>query len=363
MLEKIPWRKKRKPFSAWQVELTTRCPLRCKMCIRSENNNWQFGDMPLEGFKKILPSLNQVETVILEGWGESLLHQDLTECIRLANQEGSHVGFVTSAKGLTKKRVAELIEAGLGFVGFSLAGITPEVHNAIRVNSDLLEIVEAIRLFNEEKARQKLTRPLMHIVFLMVKNNICEVPGLPSFARELGIEEVVLTNICHTINLWQEGQRVFMWESGKNEYEKVIAQAEARSKKMGINLKRPSLSAVDVAVCDENPLGNLYISVEGEVSSCVYLNPPLPSPFKRIFCSKEYRVERATFGNMFKDPFPVIWNDGDYEEFRTRFIKRRTAFRELCFSLWDSGQLRNSKEVSLPAPPEPCRTCHKIIGV
>ena len=101
MLEKIPWRKKRKPFSAWQIELTTRCPLRCKMCIRSENNDWQFGDMSLEGFKKILPYLDQVETVILEGWGESLLHQDLTECIRLANQEGAHVGNFVELKKTT----------------------------------------------------------------------------------------------------------------------------------------------------------------------------------------------------------------------------------------------------------------------
>ena len=99
MLEKIPWRRKKKPFSAWQIELTTRCPLLCKMCIRSERDDWQFQDMPVENFKKILPYLKEVETVVLEGWGESLLHPHLIECVKRVKQEGAEVGFVTSGKG------------------------------------------------------------------------------------------------------------------------------------------------------------------------------------------------------------------------------------------------------------------------
>ncbi len=62
----------------------------------------------------------------------------------------------------------------------------------------------------------------MHLVFLMVKENILEVPSLPLFAKELGIEEVVLINICHTINAWQEQQRVFIWDAGENPYENIL---------------------------------------------------------------------------------------------------------------------------------------------
>src|SRR3990172_6497273 len=84
MIEKIFGKflrtRKRRPFSAWQIELTTRCPLQCKMCIRREGADWQLQDMALEDFKKLLPSLREVESVVLEGWGESLLHKDLSEC-------------------------------------------------------------------------------------------------------------------------------------------------------------------------------------------------------------------------------------------------------------------------------------------
>jgi MoaA/NifB/PqqE/SkfB family radical SAM enzyme len=367
MIEKIFKRlirkKREKAFSAWQIELTTRCPLRCRMCIRTESKDWQSQDMPFEDFKKILPYLKDVENVILEGWGESLLYPHLNECIQLVKKEGPKVGFVTSGKGLTESRVSELVQAGLDFVGFSIAGTSPETHDAIRVNSHLPEIFNAIHLFNEVKLRQRLDRPKMHLVFLMLKDNISEVPAVPSVAVEMGIKDVVLTNICHCINVWQETHRLFVWEKGENEYEEMVRQAEAIGKKLKIRLKRPSLCAIDVPVCEENPLRNLYISADGEVSPCVYLYPPLSSPFKRVFCSETYRVDKVSFGNIFKEPFPAIWNSENYKNFKDRFMKREGKFREAYLSFWDKTPMKHSEETSFPKPPESCQTCHKMLGV
>jgi MoaA/NifB/PqqE/SkfB family radical SAM enzyme len=358
-LQKTP----KRPFSTWQIELTTRCPLLCKMCIRSENTDWRFQDMPLEDFKKILPYLKDVETVILEGWGESLLHKDLTECIKLVRNEGSKVGFVTSGMGLTRNRISELIEAGVDFVGFSVAGTTAETHDAIRVNSHLPDILDVIRQFQEEKRRRGVLIPKMHLIFLMVKDNIHEVASIPSFTKEAGLEEVILTNICHTINLWQETQRVFVWEKEKNPYEENVRQAEINARKLHIRLKKPNLSPINVPVCAENPFGSLYISAEGEVSPCVYLHPPLPSPFRRIFCEKECLTEQVSFGNIFKEPFSAIWNSSHYEAFRNRFREREKTYQDLYFSLLDHPRVQNPEENIYPDPPEPCKSSHKILGI
>jgi len=319
--------------------------------------------MIFEDFKKILPYLKNVENVVLEGWGESLLYPNLNECIQLVKKEGPQVGFVTSGKGLTENRAFELVQAGLDFVGFSIAGTTPETHDAIRVNSHLPEIFNAIHLFNEEKLRHRLDRPKMHLVFLMLKDNISEVPAIPSFAVALGIKDVVLTNICHCINVWQENHRLFVWEKGENEYEEILVQAEANAKKLNIQLKRPSLCAIDVPVCEENPLRNLYISADGEVSPCVYLFPPLPSPFKRIFCSETHWVERVSFGNIFRESFSTIWNDEDYKNFRNRFMKRGKKFKEAYLSFWDKTPMKHLEETTFPKSPDSCQTCHKMLGV
>ena len=354
---------KRRSFSAWQIELTTRCPLRCRMCVREGEAPWQNQEMALDDFKRILPYLTDVETVVLEGWGESLLHKDLSQCIRLVREKGAKVGFVTSGFGLTRDRVNEIIRAGVDFVGFSVSGGRPETHDAIRVHSHLPDLLAAIRLFHEEKQRLGPARPHMHIIYLMVKDNIREVPEIPALAKEAGIAEVALINICHAINPWQETQGVFSREEAATEYGGLVKQAEVNARKLGIRLKRPSLSAIDVPVCAENPLANLYISAEGEVSPCVYLHPPLPSPFKRIFCGEEYRVEKVSFGNIFRDPFPAIWCSGGYQDFRERFRERERRYRDLYFSLLDNPKLKSAQEIVLPEPPEPCKTCHKILGV
>jgi MoaA/NifB/PqqE/SkfB family radical SAM enzyme len=203
----------------------------------------------------------------------------------------------------------------------------------------------------------------MHLVFLMVKDNVLDVPIVPSLAKGLGIGEVILTNICHTINAWQEEQRVFAWGCGENKYEEIVREAETNGKKLNIRIKRPSLSATDVSVCEENPLKNLYISAEGEVSPCVYLYPPLPSPFKRIFCSETHWVDKVSFGNIFRQPFSTIWDSENYTNFRNCFIKRKETFKEVYLSFWDKTWMKHLEETAYPKPPHSCSTCHKILGV
>ena len=330
--------------------------------------------MDIDNFKIVIPYLKDVETVVLEGWGESLLHKNLIEIIRGAKAAGPRVGFVTSGKVLNREYISELINAGVDFIGFSLSGATLRTHNAIRVNSSLQSLIEHIQTFNEIKRNKKIKNPKLHIVYLMLKDNISEVPALLKLVKEIGIEEVVLTNLIHVANVWQEGQRVFRCAHenyhpplnplpSREGYEEILKEAEIKAKELNISLRRPSLSPIEVAVCEENPLRNLYISVDGEVSPCVYLYPPVPSPFKRIFCGNEYQLEKVSFGNIFKEPFHTIWNSRGYVEFRNYFIKRKGKVEGMYSYLWDMKRLNRFEMEPLPDPPEQCRICHKMLGM
>jgi len=318
--------------------------------------------MRLEDFKKLLPYLQDVEALVLEGWGESLLNKNLIECIRLAKREGPRVGFVTSGKGLNESYIAELLHVGVDFIGFSLAGATSQTHNAIRVNSDLDNLLQNIRIFQERKSRAKVIHPRLHIVFLLLQENIREVPALISLARDLEIEEVVLTNLIHVTNSWQDEQKVFA-EKNPEEFAKILKEAEAKAREGKIKLRCPSLSYREVAVCAEDPLHNLYISVEGELSPCVYLNPPLPSPFKRIYQGREFYIEKVNWGNLFHEPLDRIWNDKKYVEFRENWTRRKKYFEEIVAALWERDRLRGLETASLPDPPAACQTCYKKLGV
>ena len=353
--------RRRKPFSAWQIELTTRCPLRCKMCCREGHHAMARKDMSLEDFQKILPYLREVESVVLEGWGESLLHPRLTDVIRLVKREGARVGFVTSGLALSDDYVSELILAGTDFIGFSLSGATAETHDSIRINSHLPKLVDYIRKFHEIKARRNTPFPRLHIVYLLLKDNIAELPVLIRLAKDLGIGEVILIHMALVSNAWQEEQRIFAREETEG-YEKMLAEAEKMARSLKMALRRPSLGSRDTAICSENPLQNLYISVNGNVSPCVYLRPPVPPPFLRIFHGEEFRMEKVGFGNIFQKPFQEIWQNPQYQDFRACFSRRGEKMQEMTGILLDPDKRKGLESFFLPPPPLPCRTCYKIEG-
>lgn len=351
-----------KPFGAWQIELTTRCPLRCKMCVREQCPGRPREDMPLEDFQKILPYLKDVESVVLEGWGESLLHPDLGEIVRLAKKEGPAVGFVTSVMGLNHGYIERLLDAGLDFMGFSLAGATPRTHNSIRVHSDLEKLIQEIRSLQALKAGRKLEVPRLHIVYLLLKANIAEAPLIIDLAKDLGIGEVILIHLAQVSNPWQNEQKCFS-RNGFPEYENILQEVEAKARESKISLRRPPFTAQDVPVCLENPLRNLYISVKGSVSPCVYLNPPVDSPFLRIYDGKDFQTEKVKFGDILNESFEEIWKREEYGAFRDCFTQREKRFEEMYSSFLDPDRLRSIEKGPLPAPPVPCQTCHKMWGV
>jgi MoaA/NifB/PqqE/SkfB family radical SAM enzyme len=352
----------RRRFSVWQIELTTRCPLRCKMCIREGAEQWHTGDMAIDDFKKLVPYLREVETAVLEGWGEPLVYRDLIRVIRIVKEAECRAGFVTSGWGLDEDRVAELVHAGLDFIGFSLAGATPETHNVIRANCSLQSVLQSIQTFQELKARDKLTKPKLHIVFLLLQDNLAEVPLLVDRAKEIGIDEIVLTNLIQVTNEWQEQQRLFTCDGGENHG--PLKEAAKKARALKIQLRMASLSPGEVGVCAENPLRNLYISVDGNVSPCVYLYPPVPSLFRTWYCGNEHSTSKLSFGNIFEEPFESIWNREPYMAFRNSFTQRQKRFDEKYPPLiGDQQPMQKPMEITLPQPPEPCRTCHKMLGV
>jgi MoaA/NifB/PqqE/SkfB family radical SAM enzyme len=376
-------------FLAWQIEITSRCNLRCRMCPRAEAGAGSRGsgagarpaprDMSVDEFKTIAPHLSEAEHVVLEGWGESTLHPSLVEMVGLARAAGPRVGFVTNGTSLDRTALSALLDEGLDFIGFSLAGGTKAVHRAIRVGSparggspgrgsDLEKICETVRLIHELKAERKTERPDVRFVFLLLKDNIREAPLIVRLAADLGVKRVTFINLTHISNRWQDCQRVFRYEeegsSGAalawKDDEACLREAQKLARSLKVALERPELTAHEVAVCEENPLRNLYVSVSGDVSPCVFLAPPLASPFTRIFRGGECLVHKEIFGNIFRDPFERIWESGEYGEFRERFHLRKRAMDDLYESL-----LQHRPPPAGPLPPSPpsCASCHKMFGL
>jgi len=349
---------RKRRFGAWQIELTTRCNLRCAMCVKTVCKERHNTDMSLHDFQRIVPYLSEVSSVVLEGWGESLLHKDLPDFIRLAKAAGPEVGFVTSGMGLDESYARRIVGAGVDFMGFSLSGATPKTHNAIRVHSDFETILQAIMTVKRLSLETLPRRPRLHIVYLMLKDNVHEIADLLDVANEIGINEIVLLNIIQVTADEQNDQKAFSCEEGFL-YKDIMKGAVDKARRLGMNLSIPAISPQDVAICSEDPLNNIYISADGQVSPCVFLRPPVLSPFRRIFCNTEHLTHAVTFGNIFIEPFRQLWENNEYQAFRNAFAARQRRWNEAYDSLL---AMRCPDNEPPPQAPLPCRTCHKMLG-
>ncbi len=316
--------------------------------------------MPIDRLRRLAPQFQQAAAVVLSGWGEPLSYAHLEEAVRLVAQAGARPGFVTSGPGLTIERAAALVEAGLDFLGFSLAGATAAVHESIRTGSSFDELKEAIRGVSEARAQRGNDRPGIHLVFLLLRDNLESLPALPALARELGVPEVVLTHEVLVANHWQESQRVFSCVKAHRELQgadTLLQTVEDAAKKLQVRLQRPPLLPTWPAICAENPLANLYVSVEGRVSPCVYLQPPVDTGAEKLFCGKRQPLATLEVGSVDEQTLESIWATGAYREFRESFRKRiQRVSRFPAFGGWRPGQDVRS------LPPPPCRSCHKILG-
>ena len=334
------------------------------MCPRSAHQGWRTGALPIDRLHRLAALFQRAKTVVLSAWGEPLAYAHLEEAVRLVAQAGARPGFVTSGWGLSAERAAALIDAGLDFLGFSLAGTTAAVHESIRVGSSLAALEQAVRTVVAARDRRGGSRPRLHLVYLMLRDNLEDLPALPALALELGVPQVVLTHLIHVTGPWQESQRVFTCDGADGdakETRRIVRAVEDAAAALQIRLAVPPLLPSWPAVCAENPLANLHVSAEGQVSPCVYLNPPLPDPYERSFCGQAQAGERLVLGNLQTDSVERIWEGEPYREFRALFARRRR--RDVLGRLFLPATRRpGNAPPHLPPLPVPCRTCHKSLG-
>lgn len=132
------------------VEITTRCNIECAMCVKqSVGCGISEGDMVLETFEALIPALKQIDTLILNGIGEPLLHPLLEDFVVIAGRhmpEGSRIGFQTNGQLLTDTRLFSLMEGGLNLISFSLDVADNEGFTQIREGAELSGIAESLEI-------------------------------------------------------------------------------------------------------------------------------------------------------------------------------------------------------------------------
>jgi MoaA/NifB/PqqE/SkfB family radical SAM enzyme len=301
--------------------------------------------MSLDTYEKISKSFPYVENVYLSGWGEPLLNPNFLNMIRLAKEEGCSVGFTTNMEKFDEHTMRNLVEFDTDLVGISIAGFSDKAHNSIRKGSNLRLVLKNISKLNDIKDETGSKNPKILLYYMMLKNNIVELPKIIELAAELKVDGIIATNLDYVGVQIQDRMKTFSCETPENNMIENVYRAKEVAKKLRVNFRVFSLEKGKAERCSEDPINNLYVSENGDVYPCVYLGLPVTN-IPRIFCGKKINISHNGFGNINQKNIKEIWKDEKYIDFRRRhenMIHKQDSNKNLF--------------------PEVCKTCYKIYGI
>lgn len=324
-----------------QIEPVGQCNLACTMCPINYRD-----DLPLHGkvrmmdfdlYTGLIDQFANLKTLHLQGLGEPTLHPRFFDMVSYAVKKGIRVTTNTNLTLINPARAEKCVTSGLDTLHFSIDGTTRETYERIRVNANFDKVMTNLGNLVEAKRRLNSALPHLHMVMVIMKQNLAELPDLVRVAKEYGAEEVFAQQLSHDfgdpafnhkfqpLNDYIREQSLLYEDPERIEH--YFGLARARAQELGVTLRlprsRPRPHPADRPGrerCDW-PWSSAYISFQGYAMPCCIASTP----------------DTANFGLVNKTNFETVWNSPDYDRFR--------------------------EQLSSSEPPEICRSCSIYQGM
>ncbi|MGN0412241.1 MAG: radical SAM/SPASM domain-containing protein, partial [Lachnospiraceae bacterium] len=250
------------------LELTTRCPLRCPQCY-----------CELTGGKDMKPDTAlyfleeaaacHVQTVNLSG-GETLCYPHLTRLVERCHALGMKPNIAVSGYGIHKEKLEELIRAGVHNICVSLNGSTEEINRKTRDGYELA--MTTLSLLKE------MNFPNTVINWVMHDNNADDFPSLVKLAEEYRVSEIAVMvfkpDASHQLPSMPSGEQMKKAAAFIKGYKGTVKiQAEECFSQMRALLGERFLINKNTGVSRGCGAGRdgISITVDGQITPCRHL--------------------------------------------------------------------------------------------
>lgn len=261
------------------IEATSNCNLKCKMCPRTDmvedGTFWDVKNFDLDLYKEIVAdaATKGLCSIKFNYLGEPLMNPNLVEMIRFAKEHGVvDVMFNTNATLLTEKTARQLIESGLDKLFFSFDSPFREHYNDIRVNANYDKVLRNIRRFKEIREEMGSIKPFTRVSMVYMEENKEEWEAFQELFEPLVDAVAYVDYVEHTSQKTKDGKTVYQ-----------IAPAAKTDKKF----------------CCPQLWQRMFIHPDGVVSVCC------------VDSARELQV-----GNIHERSVEEIWNGPEYRKLR-----------------------------------------------
>jgi putative metalloenzyme radical SAM/SPASM domain maturase len=168
------------------------------MCVKQNGNGGiPEGSMSPETFERLSPVFPHLDSLVLNGIGEPLLHPHLEAFITKAKSllpEHAWVGFQSNGMAMDDQRASSLVNAGLDRICLSLDTVSDDCFRSIRSGGEMQGVVAAFASLN--RARSLRGRDLkIGIEFVLMRDNLAELPEALRLAGRAGASFAIVTQL------------------------------------------------------------------------------------------------------------------------------------------------------------------------
>jgi len=180
------------------VESTTFCNLRCPMCVKQAADSKVIdADMPQKTFAALEPVFPHLESLVLNGIGEPLMHPHLLKWVRRARQsmpDDAWIGFQSNGLLLDRNWARDLVQSGLDRICLSVDGVRPETFSKVRQGEDISDMDRAFRVLAEARRSHPGSRLKVGSEFVAMRENFRQLPDTVRWVAERGADFVIITH-------------------------------------------------------------------------------------------------------------------------------------------------------------------------
>lgn len=277
-----------------EVEVTTRCDLRCTMC---EHTYWneKGQDMTFEQFKKVLDQFPKLVWVGTTGIGSSFLNNDYLKMLEYAKSKSVYVELFDPFHRLNEELIDSIVKNALiDRLICSIDGATAKTYENIRVGAKFDKVIKNIRTLVETKRKYKTSFPELSFHFIISKDNYFEVPQFVELVNDITNGDNIGIMFSHLLHGFDEIKDVVFELPSE-----VRQDAANKAKKYNIKLtwgKNAKENKQPIHKCTEWTMP--FIFVDGSVIPCCAGNEAN---------RRDFQVKHR-MGNILEDNFEKIWN-------------------------------------------------------
>ncbi len=303
-----------------EIEVTTVCDKKCIFC---EHTHWEKGSQEIshlkfDEFKFITDQFPNVRWVNLTGEGSAFLNRDYFKMLRhLRKKYDTSLYLVDHLSDLDERDLDELIGLVDG-IYISMDGATKQTYEKIKVGCSFDKVLHNFKYIVEQKRKLKQYKPDLNIRYVIVKDNVHEVPMFIDLVNSiLTRKEMDVGMINFTGLLYFDEIKHWYVDSFSDE---LVSEIRKRVNN-GVFFRFEH--CIDTM---NPPPENCFYWMEPYIMMGGYV---MPCCSVMMSNQREF-LRKHAFGNVFEKDFKDIWNSKRYKTFRKTITDPNAPVPVLC---------------------------------